>query len=109
MFSVTFSADKDKLGPEGVVAGDLSIRYSTPSRHPDDPDYAPLGAWHYQGRYEASDASALTEICSQFEEWKAKRLIEIGIEASLKSALAPLCPCHEPDEDDQPEDEPTTE
>lgn len=93
-FVVQFSIDEDKMGPEDSRAGTLSVSYSDPPEAE-----VKLGHWRYSERYEAGDPNAADEICAQFEAWKAKRTIEVGIESALKSELDPLCPCHEPPEE----------
>ena len=102
-FTVTFSIDEDKMGPESTQAGDLTVRYSSPPGAEN-----PLGNWHYSERYEAGDESAMADVCEKFEFWRAKREIEIGIEAALKAELEPLCPCHE-ESDESEDEEPTPE
>ena len=98
-FSVSFTVDEDKI--DGIQAGDLSVRYHSPS------DAAqPLGHWSYQGRFEASAEEALAEVCNQFEAWRARRQVEVEIEATLRAALAPLCPCHEPESEESDDGEP---
>lgn len=96
-FTVNFSIDEDKMDPASAQAGNLTITYNSPSG-----DGPKLGHWRYSERYEAgNEEDALPEVCAAFEAWKAKRVIEIEIEASLREQLEPLCPCHETEEPEE--------
>ena len=106
-FSITLTIDGDKLDPGSSRAGDLRVNYYAPREIPGQESGPNLGGWNHQGRYEAAnEGEMIADVCAKFEAWRDKRLVELEIEGRLMAAIEPLCPCHEPpqEEDEEPEE-----